>query len=221
MAYFIALHGKKRCGKNTFLNALKQYVEENLHGCEFVRASFAEALRLVLCEICRVSRTFAFDDASKDKIVKHILWDDLSPFLKEKYKTDEGYRTGPMTWREILQLFGTDVIRDHWGTDAWANIPFEKYRFNDFIVVIDDARFENELRACKREGGMNILITRPALDGQDEDGHASENQAIPADLIDFRIDGVEGVEAFTKQALDFIEKHKKGLFPDVYLNNEC
>ena len=76
MAYFIALHGKKRCGKSTFLGVLKKYIEENLHGCEFVRASFAESLRLVLCEICRVSRTFAFDDDSKDKLVEHIIVED-------------------------------------------------------------------------------------------------------------------------------------------------
>jgi len=218
MVHFIALYGKKRCGKSTLYKILRNYIYRHAPEYAVIRGSFASPLRRVLCELLPVSEEFAFDDAAKDKIVPHVLWEDLVPSLREKYKTKaDCLRTGPMTWREILQLFGTDVIRNGWMMNAWARLPFETYKdYDKHIVIIDDARFPNELAACKENGGVNINIIR---DTGQVDAHESENQDVPPGLFHFSIEAVDGVEPFTEQMMEFLKEHKKGVFPNVYFHN--
>lgn len=193
---FIALYGKKRSGKNTVANAIRQYVGQHKLLWKIKEVSFAKPLRQILGILYDLSDEFLYDDSSKDKLVD-VTWEEL--------KLDSNGKKGQMTLRELLQVFGTDVLRKLWSEDIWAQIPFRKPYSDNTLVLITDARFENELRMCKKYGGINFHIKRPGQ--KQEDTHASENQQIPAELFDFTIIGKEGIPALTEQVHDLLAEN--------------
>ena len=83
-----------------------------------------------------------------------------------------------MTPRLLLQIIGTDCIRDKVHPNAWVNALFADYKYKihrsevptraaGFIDqhvypnwIITDMRFPNELEAVKRRGGITIRINR-------------------------------------------------------------
>lgn len=215
MSHFIAITGtpghQKRAGKSIFASVLKEYFSKHCPEYEVVSGSFAESLRVVLCELYQISRSVMFSD-DKDRLMEQVIWEDLSPVIRKQFPD----KKGPLSLRELLQVFGTNHMRNGWSQDIWCNIPFEKYKFRDVIVIFDDARFENELRACKQHGGVNIMIKR---DTGLQDAHESECTPIPSELITLLMEPVEGVEEYKEQAWKFIEQHKKGLVPNVHIDN--
>ena len=86
-----------------------------------------------------------------------------------------------MTYRQILQLFGTEACRNVFGVDIWERILWRRYSDNSVPrdIVIDDVRFENEAEAIITRGGFVIEILR---DGGITDSHTSEN-GLPKELI--------------------------------------
>ena len=84
-----------------------------------------------------------------------------------------------MTSRLLLQIIGTECIRDKVHPNAWVNALFADYKYKihrsevptraaGFIDqhvypnwIITDMRFPNELEAVKRRGGITIRVNRP------------------------------------------------------------
>ena len=73
------------------------------------------------------------------------------------------------TPRLLLQIIGTDCIRDRVHPNAWVNALFADYRdkvdFDNNLPkssnwVITDMRFPNELEAVKSRGGITIRVNR-------------------------------------------------------------
>jgi hypothetical protein len=101
-----------------------------------------------------------------------------------------------LSGRTFLQLFGTEAHRDVFGTGFWVNALFKQYDEVPFpgsqpdLLVITDARFENEARAVNERGGAVIEVVRPdnpdGLSGGLEQQHASE-AGLPEHLITYRI----------------------------------
>lgn len=192
---FIALYGKKRSGKNTVASAIRQYVDQHGLSWWIEEVSFAKPLRQILGILYDISDDFLYNDDSKDKLV-NVYWEELHLNNNKK---------GQMTFRELLQVFGTDLFRNQWSDDIWASIPFRKNYHDNTLVLITDARFENELRMCRKHNGINFYIIRPGK--KQEDSHPSENQKIPEELFDFTIIGKEGVPALTEQVHDLLNKN--------------
>ena len=83
-----------------------------------------------------------------------------------------------MTSRLLLQIIGTECIRDKVHPNAWVNALFADYKYKihrsevptraaGFIDqhvypnwIITDMRFPNELEAVKRRGGITIRVNR-------------------------------------------------------------
>lgn len=232
MVKFICLFGKKRSGKDTFAQAFASYIDKNMSDVlsltgalhdggvvDFSTDSFAYHLRQLLGDTYGIPDEVMWSD-NKDQLIEidRLRWENLGAIVQEKYPG----RTGYMTLRKFLQVFGTDVIRNGWEENFWAYYPFMKYKQDNDrrlgilgdhhgkIVMITDCRFENEVRACKEHGGVVIQILRPAL--KSDDTHPSENQDIPDELFDFTISGVEGVEPFTRQIHKFLDENKERIF---------
>ena len=100
---------------------------------------------------------------------------------------DEGilvHRTGPMTAREFMQFFGTEVMRKMyepiWTERTIKNIKTE----NPQISVVSDCRFKNEALAMKEQKSKLIYLTRSI----NQDSHASENGFGDFDDFDAVID---------------------------------
>ena len=91
-----------------------------------------------------------------------------------------------MTPRLLLQIIGTECIRDKVHPNAWVNALFADYKYEihrsevptraaGFIDqhvypnwIITDMRFPNELEAVKSRGGISIRVNRPWVDKNKE-----------------------------------------------------
>lgn len=83
------------------------------------------------------------------------------------------------TWfsRTMLQLIGTNLIREQINPDFW--IDKMKEQINTCVIdadtiIIDDVRFKNEAEFIRNEKGILIRIRRPSLISNDS--HRSENE---------------------------------------------
>lgn len=98
----------------------------------------------------------------------------LDPKLKEQIIPRWG-----KTAREILQIFASGCMRNHFDQDFWV-----KKLESDFInnshkhVVIDDVRFKNEIDFIFKWGNGHLIhVTRPDNPYQIDQNHISEQAA--------------------------------------------
>lgn len=127
----------------------------------------------------------AYGDALKD-LAKVIGWDGI--------KDDRG--------RRLLQVLGTEVVRECIDPDYWVNklatraeavwvMANEMVDKGDgetepVIIVIPDVRFNNEAEFIKKRGGVIIHVTRPVIDDILRGKHKSE-AGIDDHLVDVRL----------------------------------
>ena len=82
---------------------------------------------------------------------------------------------GPMTAREFMQHFGTDVMRKMY-SNIWVDNTIKKILAEGSeLAVIPDVRFPNEVEAVLANGGEVIRLSRV----YEEDGHQSETKLDP------------------------------------------
>jgi hypothetical protein len=69
-----------------------------------------------------------------------------------------------LTPRKVLQLWGTEVCRNHFHQDIWiASLERKLNRFSDENIIIDDCRFTNEITALRNSNAKLIQIRRGSL----------------------------------------------------------
>lgn len=172
------LSGQKRAGKNEGANRLISF-----HG--FAQIAFADYLKELAFSIlskmeCEVSTKHFEDGKLKESFIFDI-------YGKQMLFNNRGKKEIPMTYRQFLQILGTECLRDLIHDEIWI-LPVKKFirdiytsnRFNG--VVITDARFPNEIESLQtfmkqnyppdRYEFMSINILRPDLPKTDR--HASE-----------------------------------------------
>lgn len=95
-------------------------------------------------------------------------------FWRLLFKCDINYsdlRTGFMTAREILQIFGTDIMRKMFDDAIWVNATIKKIKQEQpQVAFIEDVRFPSELESIYNAGGYIIRLHRSPF----SDGHSSE-----------------------------------------------
>lgn len=139
--------------------------------------SFADSLKQVGISLFGLTYDQAYGtEAHKMQQVPHLRWENM-PGIKDK--------EGVMTVRDFLQYFGTEVCRkihdSVWVDKCIKDITDEE----PLLAVIDDCRFENEIKAVQEAGGKVIGLTRQPY----EDSHASERIIEEhGDLVDAVID---------------------------------
>jgi hypothetical protein len=90
--------------------------------------------------------------------------------FKQSNLPEEWSKNGePMTARSLLQIVGTDAMRDQLHENVWVNALFADYNENS-RWIITDVRFPNEAEAIKKHGGIVIRINRDV----DTNNHLSE-----------------------------------------------
>jgi hypothetical protein len=97
-----------------------------------------------------------------------------------------------LTFRQALQNWGK-TAREMFGEDFWIDQLFPINRY--IPIVIDDARYPNELHRIKKEGGFIVYVERP---GYESDGHESEQEP-PTYLTDFVIRNSRDVKYLHRQ----------------------
>ena len=170
----ILINGLPRVGKDTSADFILKKLKS-------IKISFAGPLKGI------VARTF---DITEDKLEKYKNNPDeyvidikklsveptylnkiLNFFGLETIKKDNVIKT--MTFRKILQLFGTEGIKPEFGKDVWGNLLYQKALLSDNdIIVVPDYRFMSEYIP---QPGINII--RILIKDHRElpvEGHASD-----------------------------------------------
>lgn len=120
-------------------------------------------------------------------------------FYYEKVKEFIYHPPGVMTAREVLQFFGSDVIRKMY-SDAWVHATLQRIAAEaPELAIITDVRFPNEVMGIQNEGGKVIRLTRAPFK---EDTHNSE----------IALDNFGGFDAVIDNELLDIEQQNKLVF---------
>lgn len=130
--------------------------------------SFADALKWIAVDLFNIPKELAFgNDAQKNTIVPHLLWENM-PGLRDEPKQKKW--SGPMTVREFLQYFGTNVCRKIY-EPIWTRYTINKIQQEGTeLAIIADVRFPNEVEAITDAGGSVYKLTRTIS----SDNHTSE-----------------------------------------------
>jgi hypothetical protein len=115
-------------------------------------------------------RRDSFASTLKDAIAHIFGWDRI--LLEGRTKESREWRDQVDTWwanrlnmpmltpRFVLQYWGTEVCRTGFHDDIWIASLENKLRKTTDNVVISDVRFQNEIAAIHRAGGIVIRIKR-------------------------------------------------------------
>lgn len=141
--------------------------------------SFADPLKEFLHNAFGIDIGLMYGTDSDKNSKSHILWDDMPPHIRSKYskpkRGSEVYAqaSGPMTIRELLQVFGTDICRAM-DQNCWARALYNKIESDGYpLAIIVDARFPNEVSMGTERGAKVVrLLRRLPSDGSPE--HWSE-----------------------------------------------
>lgn len=163
----IGLNGKIGSGKDTIADFLvKEY--------GFAKIGYSDVLYDAVCALWGISLEEALDwknnhGNSIDLVEINI---DVTGDVRYSY-----------TWREFLQLFGTEMGRRVFGEDFWIDQFNIKYldgptdeEFDALRYVVRDVRFNNEAQNVLDFGGHIWQVHRPGFEG---DGHESESGIDP------------------------------------------
>ena len=133
-------------GKDTIADYLV-----NIH--EFRRDSWANSLKDA------VSDVFGWDrELLEGRTRQSREWrETVDPWWSQRLDMPK------LTPRSILQLWGTEVCRQHFHDDIWVASVENKLRRTTDDIVISDCRFPNEIAAIRRVGGRVIWVRRDPL----------------------------------------------------------
>lgn len=138
-----------------------EYAEYNLW--PFVKLySFADTLKWLCVDIFNVPDECVWGtNEEKNKIQEHLLWENMPGVLD---------KSGPMTAREFMQFFGTEIMRKIY-SNVWIDNTMKRIKKESSeLAIVADVRFPNEILSINNNGGSVIKLTREAF----KDGHSSE-----------------------------------------------
>lgn len=167
--------------------------------------SFAKELKDICAGLFNIPRECLYGtDEQKNQIQEHLLWENMPGVMTPEMSvygqdyagkhSDAGFeeacywmykhKSGPMTVREFMQFFGTDIMRKIYGP-IWTNRTIKNIKTeNPQLAIISDCRFKNEAQALKQEKAKLIRLTRSTA----SDKHSSENAFENFDNFDAVID---------------------------------
>lgn len=159
-------------------DAFIEYAE--LHMWPFVKLySFADSLKWICTELFNIPYECVWGtNNQKNKIQNHLLWENMPGIeITNSYILN---KNGPMTSREFMQYFGTNVMRKIY-EPIWINSCINKIKKEGpELAIIADVRFANEIKELKRAGGIALRLTRNIFN----DNHECES-ALDADNFDW------------------------------------
>ena len=145
--------------------------------------NFADSLKEICVMLFNIPPECVYGtDEQKNQLQEHLRWENMPGI-----DTTNSYmlnKNGPMTSREFMQFFGTDIMRKMY-EPIWLENCFRRIEEDSpEIAVIGDCRFINEIKAVQRHGGKVIRLTRSLY----ESTHASEIDADKYEYFDGIID---------------------------------
>lgn len=171
MPFMLAVSGKKQSGKDTLVSYLNPIMKAAGRVEYF---SFADQLKKFLIEGMGIDPSSVFGSNEEKNRPTNYFWDKLPYDIRRSNArpgTNEA-RTGPMSGRELMQVFGTNIMRELFDDRIWVNSCFRNIKSNnpDFALLAD-MRFCSELEPWISSNGFIIRLLRDVSNG---DTHPSE-----------------------------------------------
>lgn len=207
---YISLSGKKQVGKDTAAEMMVKMLETAGHKVKVT--AFAEQLKKIAIDVLGLPHDLVYGSNEDKETETHVLWDTFPNAIRLKYSNElceffggDLPRHGAMTIREVLQVMGTDIFREMFESDVWANSPFRRDWSDCDVVLITDCRFPNEKKITEERSGTVIRVER---DTGLQDNHRSETA----------LDGVE-FEYFyeNRGSLDDLRNFMQGILAKLEL----
>lgn len=161
--------------------------------------AFAEPLKEICIGLFNIPRECLYgSNDDKNKIIPHLLWENMPGVISEdilkesclhsKYEwgikelTDDVsdlniviHKSGPMTAREFMQFFGTEVMRKIW-EPVWCKAITDLINAECSILsLVSDLRFSNEVASLKSlpQNQFDVKVVK-LTKGISKDKHVSE-----------------------------------------------
>jgi hypothetical protein len=144
--------------------------------------SLAAPLKTIATELFDINPENVYGtNEQKNEKIEHLRWENMPGVVTESWllnQLEEDFPTlglkyhkpGPMTAREFMQFLGTDVMRKMYD-NVWCGALIKTVKHQSpLLAVVDDVRFENEVKAIQDAGGKVIRLTR----SENSDDHPSE-----------------------------------------------
>lgn len=137
---------------------------------------FADYLKKFCIDVFGLTLQQCYGTEDDKKSLTELVWGDMPEADKvreifEQARSEPIRPSSRMTAREVMQYFGTNIIR-RMHSDAWVRATLSQIRRDGAkLALITDARFPNEVEAVINAGGKVIRLTRNVA-GVDE--HESE-----------------------------------------------
>lgn len=159
----IGLTGKRRVGKNYVAQIITAMCRES--GLSVKEVSFSDKLKEAVKTIFGVT-------------------DEMLEGDKEAM-TQAVYRGGRLSVRRLLQVFGTETMRQEYSQNIWVHAWMRTvFSTKADVIIATDVRFANEAAAIRELEGRIYRVTGPqrgALDNSLVNGHVSEQQKLHVD----------------------------------------
>ncbi len=184
--FTIGCLGRARHGKGTIATLTKAWLESQGIAAQVI--AFADPLKDFLTMLVGRSEPFRGNDQERNAPVPEILWIDLATHLQEtaaKLGMNTGLTQYNPSGRQLMQLFGTEVIRERFCHNAWIRMANGRAKMFHGVTIIDDMRFTNE--ACPRRlGGICDVVAKTIRPDLPLIKHPSEDAVdeVPSDYID-------------------------------------
>ncbi len=177
----------------------KQEVKDRVLGEEWTRYGYADGFSHV------------YHNGEKETIMNNKQCDKERYELELKTNWQTAYKH-QYTVREILQLVGTDAMRNVIHENVWVNALFSDYKpqdapykylgdlledkhhkvLNNPNWIITDTRFPNEAEAIKSRGGLLIRVNR--INSTPQDGHTYVNKQARTHPSETALDNYNGFD---------------------------
>jgi len=183
MKLVIGLHGPKGVGKNFVGNVIGSVLERR--GLSVRKLAFADEIKEFCINVLGLDRYLVYGSDHHKNTLTTYRWTNMPAFVRHKFLD----KTGFMSIREVLQVFGTEFIRECWDSHAWVNTVERKVRNGrEMCYIITDVRFQDEFDAIKGMKGYNCFVEGPQRgdDFSKKDNHASE-KGLDKSFFDFTI----------------------------------
>jgi len=129
--------------------------------------SFADGLKSLCMEFFGLSPEQVYGTDEHKNTTTEIKWEDVPTWENSSLNKNRGN----MTARELMQYFGTDIMRRMY-EPVHINHALNKVKSEQSqVAIIPDVRFPNEVEAIKKAGGNVVRLTRVF---NEEDSHPSE-----------------------------------------------
>lgn len=172
-------------GNRNVLNVDSRNPEFMAYMEEFVwpfmrKFSYAEPIKEFCQYVLGLSEEAVWGTNEQKNQPTHLIWEDVPTYSQIK-KTNR--KTGPMTGREVMEYFGTQLMRKMY-PNVWADALIRRIEmYNPKYATICDVRFPNEVEAIKKAGGKIIRLTLTTEEAA-QNNHIS-NTALDPEVYDW------------------------------------